>query len=218
MFRDILWLMLAFITFQGCKTPITIVDKQISLPGEWICQTQPNINNIDTYDCVQKRDTIVIQHAKDIMLINKNPVLDFAYAWKTYHSEPFFDAIFFDKKVRALYRDSIEVISVYEYNNQKDLIMPCVRCNGFAEIKFRRNYYKVPHRFSDEMLNIIKSYDRTIYFDDKYLESTIFISKNSVLPSFIQIQSSNGLYLITLTTKKRSENQFKLFRKINIVD
>src|SRR5690606_34278101 len=112
---------------------------------------------------------------------------------------------------------SFTVNTVTLYNNDKDLTLPCVRCNTVATIVFRDHTFKLPHVLSDELLTIVRDYSISS-ISEFQAEKLIFSPKNQDFPMLLQMnnQHSAGLFLLTLYSYKSQEKQKRLLSKIRL--
>lgn len=154
----------------------TDINGIFSVSGKWQCLNKVE-NGIASGVCTCKKDTLLYTGAKDVSLENLSPAVDFYIGFKTIHFEKFFDQIYFDKKLRYAYRDSVFVTNIHESNERIQGIYPCKNCDVMVEFTFLSNTYFMPYTFSDELE---EKFNAFVYHEKRtpnYFHS-IFINKS----------------------------------------
>jgi hypothetical protein len=211
----LIFVSLLLFILQGCIGPkgniVTKIDDEFSLPGHW------KHKRTDAYHgyCTRQGDTLFYNRKNLSESENLSPILDFNQAFRSYHYEFFFDFIFFDKKLRRLYRDSVKIDSVRLLTDNVKLILPCKGCNSYAGITFRGQHYLYPHSLPQDLVDIMQIFD--VYEKEKPGEYFIIhIPGSAEYPSMAQlaIPDKDSVIHFRLVSDKARRKQFEILRGI----
>jgi hypothetical protein len=166
----------------------TEISGTFSISGNWKCSDDKK-NDIVSGVCTCKKDSLFYTSADNGMLENLSPTVDFYIGFKSIHFEKFFDQIYFDKKLRYAYRDSVFVTDIFEPNDSISAVYPCKNCNAMIQFKFLSSTYIMPYTFTDKMNERINNYHFYEKKSENFFHST-FISKNNQGKSGCQITNN----------------------------
>ncbi|MFZ1703620.1 MAG: hypothetical protein WAT79_04705 [Saprospiraceae bacterium] len=195
--RTVILLFFGILIFSSCfkipKPSTTTVDNLFMLPGQWTC-----ISYADSGICWSGKDSLQYHLRSPGDGNGYSPAQEFYLAFQTTTYEKFFDFIFFDQKLRRLYRDSVVIRQILPYDENKKRLFPCGDCNGIADINFLNNHYMVPFKAASYLMNHLNMYDFIEKRDHQYYTS-IFLPKTNGLQLGCEIRStSQNLELIVL--------------------
>ena len=125
------------------------------------------------------------------------------------HYNKFADQVYMDPKVKAIFKDSVQIVEVMPLSRSTSKIRPCNNCNVLAKIKFKQKIFDFPVQMSEKKL----SDDRCHLFRNESSENyakKIFLSKNDCGRTGAWIASKNDSYLIIIRGKNKNTESLLL--------
>ena len=127
----------------------------------------------------------------------------FSKSFYAYYSSKFFDAIFFDNRMREIFKDSVQIMKVDNQIVDEKYIINCKDCNATAYLKFNDITFLYPFIVNDKVVMNQRKFDiDRIIISDYYKK--IYISKEG---------KSSGVFIAPLgkPIKNRKKNKLSVF-------
>ena len=154
---------LSLLFFFNCSTTKEGVKMKNAVWGDL------NIEYLDHFTFIPAEENGLLTYGSDSIWISnhkmahpESPYESYFNSFYAYHYNGFLDKVYIDSKVKKIFRDSVEIVSVEPIKKKDGYTEKCPSCNFLATLKFKDGLFYEPIQMNASMIDFYDKWDTDI--------------------------------------------------------